>query len=364
MMGMILGNRFVRKYSVRDFVSLFSGTKTSVQDLIERIRREEEAWQKEFFPETEDEKDEEDSLSPQQKRRRELIRDCLTNDRNHTPRSMSVALGFQGVSVSPTTIWRDMQDMKGRLVARPTRPCRGKDPVVWARKRLEFCIKQKELKEHYVFVDEVLMTTRDMKKFQWCLPNLFPDAIRNPRYPATCHIFGAIGPFGFRFIRNLETFRTATSRFKGADYKKVMKELLSAMKKFYGIINRGKPEAEKIKLTIVQDGAPVHTPRVIRPLVRGATADRRNLGWKLCENWPAYSPDLNPIENCWGIAKRSLHDELCTDQKNTKTNVDRIFELAKRYFEEIPDSTIINLVDSFWDRAEACIAAEGGDIPY
>ena len=150
--------------------------------------------------------------------------------------------------------------------------------MVWAQKRLTFCIKQKELNEHYVFVDEVLMTTRDMKRFQWCIPSLFPEAMRNIQYPATCHIFGAIGPCGFRFIRNLEGFKTPTKKFKGPDYAEVMKELLPAMKKFYDISHREKHEAEKIKPTIVRDGTPVPSPKVIGQLVKDASADRKSLG--------------------------------------------------------------------------------------
>ena len=67
MMGMILGNRFERKYSVRDFVSLFSWKKSSVQDLMDRIRREEEGGRIEIFTEQENVEEREQARSAEEK---------------------------------------------------------------------------------------------------------------------------------------------------------------------------------------------------------------------------------------------------------------------------------------------------------
>ena len=47
-----------------------------------------------------------------------------------------------------------------------------------------------------------------------------------------------------------------------------------------------------------QDNAPVHKSEVVRNFL----AQKQ---WEVLD-WPAYSPDLNPIENIWAISRKKL----------------------------------------------------------
>ena len=138
-----------------------------------------------------------------------------------------------------------------------------------------------------------------------------------------------------------------------SDYHRLtVQELIPVLRKHFGYLNRNKPGDEHIHPIIVQDGAPAHrSPKVKESLENG--------GFKVLSDWPGYSPDFNPIENCWGLTKRQLNDELCSDKANTKENRTRLWEAVERYFNALEKSYIQNLIESFQPRMEVCIMLQG-----
>ena len=57
-------------------------------------------------------------------------------------------------------------------------------------------------------------------------------------------------------------------------------------------------------LVFQQDNAPVHKKEVVRKFL----AQKQ---WEVL-NWPAYNPDLNPIENIWAIFQKRLRGQIVT----------------------------------------------------
>lgn len=98
-----------------------------------------------------------------------------------------------------------------------------------------------------------------------------------------------------------------------------------------------------------QDNDPKHKARSVQ-------AYFRNNGWNVME-WPAQSPDLNPIENLWANLDRSL-------KKRQPKNVDELFDELKKGWEALPIDTLRKHVESMPNRCRMVIEAKGYPIDY
>ena len=78
-----------------------------------------------------------------------------------------------------------------------------------------------------------------------------------------------------------------------------------------------------------------------------------------CLEWPAQSPDLNPIENLWMILKRriSARDPPAKTVKELKA-------VVQEEWQKIPVDDVKNLVKSMPKRAKLVIKAKGFGTKY
>jgi transposase len=73
--------------------------------------------------------------------------------------------------------------------------------------------------------------------------------------------------------------------------------------------------------------------------------------------WPAQSPDLNPIENLWSIL-----DKRCAGR--SPNNAAELYRMLQDEWYSLPEELLTKLVHSMQRRCEAVIEAEGGMTKY
>ncbi len=112
------------------------------------------------------------------------------------------------------------------------------------------------------------------------------------------------------------------------------------------------PSADKLygdaDFIFQQDLAPAHT-------AKGTKSWFSDHGVTVLD-WPANSPDLNPIENLWGIVKRKMRD--------TRPNADDLKAAIKATWASIPPQQCHKLITSMPRRIEAVIKAKGAPTKY
>lgn len=112
----------------------------------------------------------------------------------------------------------------------------------------------------------------------------------------------------------------------------------------------------------MQDNAPVHTARLVQNWLHDWAEEN---GIRLLD-WPAYSPDLNPIENLWKMIKERVieaHPELL-DMGNSMQALDLLEMAAVEAWEGLEDRVLQNLIHSMRRRLQAVINADGWYTKY
>ena len=111
------------------------------------------------------------------------------------------------------------------------------------------------------------------------------------------------------------------------------------------------PENEIPQFYYLQDNCAIHTAGVTRAWF-GARPDMRLIPW------PSKSPDLNPIENLWGLMVQRWSNR----NERTREAVERH---CNEIWEEMRGTDICSrLVGSMRDRLQAVIEANGGYTRY
>lgn len=101
----------------------------------------------------------------------------------------------------------------------------------------------------------------------------------------------------------------------------------------------------------MQDGAPAHTARVVKAYF-GTVPNVTLL------DWPASSPDLNPIENMWAYLKKRVYD------LGPFRTADEVWACCEEQWNLIGQDYCQKLIESMPSRMQACIDSFGDGTRY
>ncbi len=94
-----------------------------------------------------------------------------------------------------------------------------------------------------------------------------------------------------------------------------------------------------------QDLAPAHTAKSTKSWLNDVL------------DWPANSPDLNPVENWWGIVKRKMINK-------RQKNADELKAIVKETWASISPQRCLKPITFMPRRIEAVIKAKGAPTKY
>ena len=112
----------------------------------------------------------------------------------------------------------------------------------------------------------------------------------------------------------------------------------------------------------MQDNASTHKARIVQEWLQQWAAENN----VTLIHWPAYSPDLNPIENLWKLLKEAIHKhnpELADLPKNNRS-LYLLQKAAVEQWEDLKEEILHNLTLSMQRRLAAVIAADGWYTKY
>ena len=236
-----------------------------------------------------------------------------------------------GQAWSASTIKRDLKECGFDFKARPVTTCL-KPHHMQRRLLLLPGLRRDFSRKCMIFTDECYFRAMDMSaKGEWVMDDEVPDPVRKYGYAAKVHVWGAI-------CDRFHLLVVLSGSVNSEDYVDTLKRFLIPEMKKHGQLD---------DFVLMQDNASAHKAE--------ATMNKLSEWGIATTQWPAYSPDLNPIENLWAIMKKRMDVDCFYKKEEVEKSILDVWW-------SIPDEMIGKLCASFPSRLDDCERVKGDDI--
>lgn len=242
-------------------------------------------------------------------------------------------LTSSGTRVSRSTVSSRLREQNIRFKALLKKPLLSQLQI---EKRYEWAINNKERDwTKVVFTDESTFELNCQRTRAWQIRGK-PKIYRTVKHPPKVSVWGCFSYKGFGKLVIISGILESNQMVEI-----YQKGLLPSAQKFYG--KRDKD------WQLLEDGDPKHRSKLSKT-------------WKAQNgvnvlDWPANSPDCNPIENVWALMKARL-------QQRTITTKDGLIRAIKQEWANLTIEYAQILAESCTRRCQAVIANRGDWIPY
>ena len=263
---------------------------------------------------------------------REIVK-LATAPKPMTTQQIANKLTIKGTPVSRVTITRRLHENKVRWKPLLKKPLLSDKHIEnrfrWAGENIERDWAK------VIFTDEATFELNCQVTRAWQLPGK-PKIYRTVKHPPKVSVWGCFSSKGFGKLVIISGILESKQMVEV--YKK---GLLPSAEKFYG--------ANNDDWELLEDGDPKHTSKLSK-------AWKAENGVKVME-WPASSPDCNPIENVWGLMKARIR------QRNIATK-EGLIRAIKEEWRSLTVEYAKELAKSCTRRCQAVIDNGGDWIPY
>jgi transposase len=275
---------------------------------------------------------------------RKITRDITTGNYDTAVQVTAGLAEHAGVVVSVNTVRRVLKKNglhSAQKIKKPMLSLRHRNA------RMEFAIRHKDWTiddwRKVVWSDESKINRLGSDGREWCWKNRGEGLSNRTCQPTIKHgggslmVWGCITAEGVGYLTKIEGHLNADL------YCQILRDELMKSLEYYDL--------DASEIIFQQDNDPKHTSNMAKNCLQ-------ELGLKVLQ-WPAQSPDLNPIEHLWSHLKRRLNA-----LPRQPTGMLELWERVEEEWEGISQEVVISLIESMPRRIAAVLKAKGGMTKY